>query len=364
MQLEELTLSCYRNIERLELQFHPRFNIFYGKNAQGKTNLLEAIHLLGSLKSFRGARNEELIQNSCELARLCGKSLQGNGVYKTLQIDVHRNGKAVRLNGKILGRPDEYLNCLRPIVFAPEEVGLVKGGPQGRRRLIDRAVFMSWPGYLIELQQYERVLKQRNRLLKDNKSAAELQPWSEALAQSGARIRHARSVYLTAVAQNFAECHAHISQMQETAQIRYRQGLVETPELEQELRDDLEQQYEQERRYGITLSGPHRDDIHFLLDGRSLRIYGSQGQQRSFVLALKTAQALDLEQRHGEPPLLLLDDFLGELDAERQTFFFNFLRERSGQVFITATDATPLRQGGLTEGYYYRVENGYVHPEA
>lgn len=364
MYLEYLALNSFRNIKKLELHTHKRFNILYGRNAQGKTNILEAIHLLGSLKSFRGARNEELIQSGSEKARISGKSQQVNGSNRSLLVNILRNGKVVRLDGKGIEKPDEYLNCLRPIIFAPEEVGLVKGGPNGRRRLIDRAVFMTQSGYLEDLQQYERVLKQRNRLLKEKGSNAELLPWTEALIKTGASIRCARATYLLAVKKNFSDCYAHISQSRESVDINYRQNLTDKKDLERELSYELDKQREQEQRYGMTLSGPHRDDIQFLVDGQALRVYGSQGQQRSFILALKTAQALDLEQRHGEPPLLLLDDLLGELDAERQTFFFAFLRKCRGQVFITATAAAPLQQGGLTEGFYYRVDNGVVHLEA
>jgi len=363
MYLFALTVCGFRNIERLELNAHQRFNVLYGDNAQGKTNLLEAIHLLGSLKSFRAARNEELIRRGGDQARIDGHCRQENGVNRTLRLDISREGKHARLDDKGISRPDDYLKCLRPIVFAPEEVGLVKGGPHGRRRLIDRAVFMTRPVYLGELQEYERVLRQRNRLLKENGPSGELQPWTEALARCGARVRKQRASYLQALAAGLDDCHDRISQGREKATIRYRAEPGDEAELERELYADLEQQREQERRYGMTLCGPHRDDIQFLLDGRPLRTFGSQGQQRSFILALKTAQALDLEQRFDEAPLLLLDDLLGELDEKRQEFFFTFLRERRGQVFITATDAAALRRGGLTEGHYYRVDQGTLHPE-
>jgi len=363
MLLYQLTVSRFRNIDRIEMDVHQRFTVLHGDNAQGKTNLLEAIHLLGSLKSFRGARNDELIRKGDEQAIISGHCRQQNQVERLLQVEIRRDGKTVRLDNKGVNKPGDYLSSLRSIIFAPEEVGLVKGGPHGRRRLVDRAVFMTRPSYLTELQEYERLLKQRNRLLKNSGTQAELLPWTEALARSGATIRKERSIYLQAIANGLAQCHHRISQQREAASIRYRQQEVDQQELEKELLKELEQQREQERRYGMTLSGPHRDDVHFLLDGRPLRTFGSQGQQRSFILALKTAQALDIEQRFSEPPLLLFDDLLGELDENRQKFFFTFLAERRGQVFITTTDASVLRNGGLTEGNYYRMENGTLHPE-
>ncbi|WP_303722381.1 DNA replication/repair protein RecF, partial [Malonomonas rubra] len=215
MLLYQLTVNRFRNIDRIEMDVHPRFTILHGDNAQGKTNLLEAIHLLGSLKSFRGARNDDLIRKGDEQATISGRCRQQNQVERQLQLDIRRDGKTVRLDNKGVSRPSDYLSCLRSIIFAPEEVGLVKGGPQGRRRLIDRAVFMTRPSYLNDLQEYERLLKQRNRLLKNSGTPAELLPWTEALARSGATIRKERGIYLQAIADGLTQCHHRISQQRE-----------------------------------------------------------------------------------------------------------------------------------------------------
>ena len=360
MRLTELKLYNFRNIEQAEIQTHRFFNIFYGLNAQGKTNLLESICLLGSLKSFRASRNDDLIRRGSSEARIKGRSIR-NLVADEMRLDIDRDGKTARLNGKIVSQPDNYLNCLRPVVFSPEEVSLAKGGPAGRRRLVDRAVFQADPGFLTIVQSYERQLKQRNRLLKDKKSEAELAPWTEALVQAGAAIRLARKNYIESLKPVFSDCYREISGGCERAELVCKSDGSSLEEIQRSFSDELKKQREQERKYGMTLCGPHRDDVFFLLDDHSLRDFGSQGQQRSFILALKTAQVLDLENRFGEPPLLLLDDFLGELDRQRQNYFFQFLLKMQGQVFITTTDMKPLTDSGISEAAYFQVKGGVLH---
>lgn len=360
MQLTQLKLYNFRNIERVELQPHRYFNIFHGLNAQGKTNILESICLLGSLKSFRSARNDDLIRRNSIEARIKGRSIK-NSVADEMQLDINKQGKTARLNGKIVSQPDNYLNCLRPVVFSPEEVSLAKGGPAGRRRLIDRAVFQASPGFLTTVQNYDRQLKQRNRLLKEKRSETELIPWTEALVQTGAQIRLARKKYIESIQTEFTNCYKKISGGCERAGIYYKPDCGSLEELQRSFTDELSRQKDQEHKYGMTLSGPHRDDIHFQLEERSLRDSGSQGEQRSFILALKTVQVIDLEKRYGEPPLLLLDDLFGELDHQRQKYFFQFLLEMQGQVFITTTDMKPLNNSGISEGSFFKVEDGVIN---
>ena len=362
MQLTQLKLYNFRNIERVDFQPHRYFNIFHGLNAQGKTNILESIYLLGSLKSFRSTRNDDLIRRNYSEARIKGCSLK-NSVVDEIQLDINKQGKTARLNGKIVSQPDNYLNCLRPVVFSPEEVNLAKGGPAGRRRLIDRAVFQVSPGFLTTVQKYDRQLKQRNRLLKEKKPETELSPWTDALIQTGAQIRLARKKYIESIQTEFTDCYKQISDGCERAGIIYKPDCCSLEEFQRNFTDELRRQKDQEQKYGITLSGPHRDDISFQLEERSLREFGSQGEQRSFILALKTVQVIDLEKRYGEPPLLLLDDLLGELDHQRQEYFFQFLLKIKGQVFITTTDIKQLISSGISEGCFFKVEDGVINTE-
>jgi DNA replication and repair protein RecF len=357
MQLVNLTLHDFRNIEATELQPHRYFNVFCGANAQGKTNLLESVYLLGSLKSFRSARNEELIRHNSSIAGIKGRAKQNN-VEHEIRVDISRDGKQARFNGKVVNQPDAYLNCLRPVVFAPEEVSLIKGPPAGRRKLLDRAVFQTETNFLADVHKYDRQLKQRNRLLKDGCDSTEIDPWTEELARTGARIRQARSEYLIRLVPRLTECYRQICGEKEKVDLFYKEQNLDLAALEKNLSQEFNRQKDQERRYGMTLSGPHRDDFDFFIDGRPLKSYGSQGQHRSFILAFKAAQTLDLQQVHGEPPVLLLDDLTGELDQQRQNLFYQFLLSMQTQVFITTTETQPLLDGGIKDGYFFRVENG------
>ncbi|PLX97694.1 MAG: DNA replication/repair protein RecF [Desulfuromonas sp.] len=357
MRLEQLLLYNFRNIERTELHPHHLFNIFYGDNAQGKTNLLESISLLGSLKSFRLSRNDELIKNNESYSEIKGET-EKNGVKHQIKLRIDKENKQAWLDGKRINRPEAYLDCLRPVVFAPEEVNLIKGPPSGRRRLLDRAVFQTDNKYLADVQKYDRQLKQRNRLLKEKRPENELAPWTDELAKTGAAIRHARSRYIEKILPQVKDCYLHICGQQEQVNLFCKADTKDISELEQNLLDEFERQKEQEKRYGVTLSGPHRDDIDFLLNQRPLKSYGSQGQQRSFILAFKVAQALHLKEVYGEPPLLLFDDLTGELDRHRQNLFFEFLLSLKAQVFITTTEVQPLLDGGIRDGYFIRVEQG------
>lgn len=360
MELKQLTFNNFRNIKYAELQPDRYFNILHGLNAQGKTNILEGICLLGSLKSFRTSRNDDLIKHGSNEAQIKGFSLK-NRVTDEMRLDIKKAGKTARLNGKVVSQPENYLNCLRPIVFSPEEVSLAKGGPSGRRRLIDRAVFQATPGYLTIVQNYDRQLKQRNTLLKEKSSDAQIRPWTDAIIKTGAQIRYTRKKYIDSISNEFVNCYKHISGESELSEILYKTDGDDLKVLEGLFADELDRQQDQDYKYGMTLSGPHRDDIHFLLEEKSLRDFGSQGQQRSFILALKTAQVLDLEKRFNETPLLLLDDLLGELDRQRQDYFFEFLVKMQAQVFITTTDTEPLINSGIGKGSYFQVEDGVLH---
>jgi len=363
MLLEQLSLHDFRNIEMAHIRPHPYFNILSGANAQGKTNLLESLSILGNLKSFRSGHNDELIRHGQNRCSIKGKTSK-NKVAHEIQVNISRDGKQALLDGKQVNQPESYLACLRLVVFSPEEVNLVKGAPAGRRRLLDRAVFQVQGSYLAEVRKYDRLLKQRNSLLKKGCAAAEIEPWTEELVRSGARIRQARSEFLLRLVPRLTECYREICGEKEQVELVYREQHVDLANLEATLMQDLNRQKEQERKYGITLSGPHRDDFEFFIDGRPLKSYASQGQQRSFILAFKAAQGLDLLTVHGEPPLLLLDDLTGELDRQRQELFYKFLLTMQSQVFITTTDVKPLLDGGIEDGYFFRVENGTFHVDS
>lgn len=359
MYLERLTLRQFRNLTRADLDWGSGFNVIWGRNAQGKTNLLEAIYLLGHLKSFRSARGCDLIAHDREQAWL-GASVQAGQVNYKIDLALEMRGRTPRVNGKTVRKLSQFLGHLRPILFTPEEMGLVKGYPAGRRALLDRAVLQVDPIYLDRVQEYERILKQRNQLLKERAGTDELRPWTEALIQGGSRIRKDRLDYLQRFEPIFNAVYREISGGDEQVAIAYPERGLDLIPLQERLAEQLRQQRSRELQLGQTLSGPHRDDPEFLLDGRPLRLFGSQGQQRSFLLAFKAAQVVDLEQALGEPPVLLLDDLASELDQDRQAGFFDYLLARKGQVFITTTQPASLADSVNRTARHFRVEAGSV----
>lgn len=361
MVLKNLVLKDFRNIVAASLVPEPVFNIFWGENAQGKTNVLEAIYLLGTLKSFRAARNEDLVRQGSSQALVRGET-EAEGIKRSLQLGIDQQGKRPLLNGKRVTSPESFFRALRPILFAPEEVALVKGPPAGRRALIDRAIFQTDPYYLAVAQEFDRILRQRNRLLREQRPSSEIQPWTTGLIRAGALIRRERYRFLQRLIPLFQRTYDNICGSREAADLVYREGRAELQALQDELATHLEKQSEAERRAGTTLAGPHRDDPYFTVDGLPVRQYASQGQQRSFLLAFKTAQIMDLENLFGEPPILLLDDLTGELDRRRQEFFFHFLLNRQGQVFMTTTDLRPLQEDGFRQARTFQVRAGALDP--
>ncbi|TLM66595.1 MAG: DNA replication and repair protein RecF [Deltaproteobacteria bacterium] len=358
MFLEQLTARQFRNLNEVDLCWGPGFNIIWGNNAQGKTNLLEAVYLLGHLKSFRGARTAELIQEGMTAARLTGR-LVSREVRHRLEVSLEPHGQTPRLDDKPVQKLSQFLGTLRPVLFTADELVLLKGAPAGRRALLDRAVLQADPGYLDRFHAYSRVLRQRNQLLKERAAPALLEPWNEALIENGARIRHDRQVFLAGLQQVLSGIGRDIADSSEQLSFGYPHAGA-PDQLQAGLRREQEQLLARERQLGQTLAGPHRDDPEPLIDGRPLKLFGSQGQNRSFLLAFKAAQLIDLERRLGEPPLLLLDDLASELDAGRQASFFAFLRRRRGQVLITTTHPATLGEAVCPQARYFRVEQGRV----
>lgn len=363
MYLKRFFLDNYRNIEKINFEPAPEFNVLWGDNAQGKTNLLEGIYLLGNLRSFRGSRYEELIRHDCEVSKI-GGDLISKDIGHRIDLNISKAGKSARIDGKEVKKAGHFMTYLRPVLFSPEEVGLIKGNPVGRRSLLDRAIFQTEPTYIERAQQFERCLRQRNRLLKEGKSDLEITPWTEQLIQAGARIRLDRLRYLERLLPLLKEAYRNIAGGHEEADLHYPAVASNEEELRLSLRCDLARKREKERALGQTLAGPHRDDPLFLVNGRPLRIFGSQGQQRSYMLAFKTAQIMDMENQLGEPPVLLLDDMTGELDRRRQGFFFRFLLERRGQVFITTTDIQPLQKEGIQNARFFHILHGKIQEES
>ncbi|WP_432821866.1 DNA replication/repair protein RecF [Trichloromonas sp.] len=359
MYIEKLSVINCRNIGNIELLPDKGFNILYGLNAQGKTNLLESVYLIANLKSFRGSKNEEIVkhdENYCSI----NACVNSKGVKRNLKLEIDKKIKKVKIDNKKPDSASEFFGYLRPILFSPEEVSLLKGYPSGRRSLLDRAVFQASPVFINRVMEYNRYLKQRNILLKEGKKLKGNDPWTEGLVSAGTRVRLERIKYLERILPLFKEAFQRITDGGERADIIYPLPLAAENVLKEQFHQELSRVEDREISFGQTLAGPHRDDPVFQINGKSVRHYGSQGQQRTFILAFKTAQIMDLENILGEPPVLLLDDMTGELDTFRQNHFFNFLKSRKGQVFITTTDIQPLLKAGIRDGRFFRVHQGSI----
>lgn len=346
MRVDAIRLRDFRNIEEALIEPHPRFNVLWGDNGQGKTNFLEAVYLLGAVKSFRPQTNAALVKFGADEAMLEAKVDRG-GYDRIVRLDITERGKKVSLNGNAVRNLQDFFGTVNVVVFGPEDIQILKGSPSDRRRFVDRAIFNAHPGFAVESQSYEEVLKNRNALLKDRQvERALLQTYDEQLIQFGADVIMRRLEFLEDFRPVLRTTFQSIFDESFEADVRYDMrwaertfvGTIDRTEIERMLADGLEQSASDERDRGFTMIGPHRDDLRTELNGHEVKTFASQGQHRAFVLAMKIAEIRYLEDRFHFAPILLLDDVSSELDQERNRFLFDYLRHRTeGQVFITTT---------------------------
>lgn len=363
MRADRVAFKGFRNLTEGVCALDPGVNIFYGENAQGKTNFLEAVWLFTGGKNFRGAKDRELVGFGQECAALsldffAGEREQTAAITirhrRTAELNGIRQASAARLAGKFCG-----------VVFSPVHLSLIKDGPEERRRFMDGAICQLRPSYIQDFAVYHRTLQQRNSLLKaalagDALPAGVLEVWDARLAKAGAAVFAARSRYWQWLQPVAAAIYDGLSSGREQITLRYdsRGGDPDTPpnEVEQNLYSALQERRAADRAAGFTTAGVHRDDLVVDIGGQSARVYGSQGQQRSAVLALKLAEASLLKQETGEQPVMLLDDVMSELDLSRQDYILNHIH--GWQVLITCCDPAPLQR--LTRGKAFEVKNGSI----
>lgn len=341
-----------------------RFNLLYGFNGQGKTNFLEAIYLLGNPRSFRASRLPELLRHGTAQALVCGE-VESCGTVSQIRLTLEHAGRRVEIDQKGIKRASDLHGKLNAVVFSPDDTSMVKSGPEARRRYLDRAVYTGDIGYLHCWHEYHRILKQRNHLLKSPDKAG-MDVWTEKLAAAGAEVIERRQRYVGLLDRQLQQHYETISGGSETAGISYHPEGIQAAD-RAGIRDELLQLFERharsDERYGTTTAGPHRDDLLLSLDNRPLKAFGSQGQQKSFVLALKMAEMENLQTIFNEPPLLLLDDMSSELDAQRNSNLMTFLTSRDIQVFITTTEPSPALVAATAHCSVFRVENGNLTSE-
>lgn len=368
MFIKSITLQHYRNYEKLELNTDNQVNIFVGNNAQGKTNLLESIFVLALTKSHRTSKDRELIKWEAEQAYLRATAERKYGTIQ-LELYISQQGKKAKLNGLEQWKLSRFIGTLNVVIFAPENLKIIKGAPNIRRRFLDMEIGQVQPSYLYHLQQYQKVLVQRNNLLKQmwnnprTEANAMLEIFNEQLVTRGVKIVNKRKQYLKKLQSRAKQIHAGISNNKETLSIDYTTSFATLGEDETVLLEQfmlkLTQMKDQEVRRGITLVGPHRDDLVFYINGKEVRTYGSQGQQRTTALSLKLAEIELIHEEIGEYPILLLDDVLSELDPMRQTQLIEMFQSKV-QTFITMTGVENINKINLRDVNTFHVENGKI----
>lgn len=364
MYITQLTLKDFRNYEEGTLAPCEGINVLYGDNAQGKTALLEAVVLCCTGRSHRTTRDRELIRWEQPFGRVEVQAQRADGSHEVEIILPQAERKTVKVGGSVVSRSGELMGHLNGVLFAPEDLRMVKDGPAERRRFIDMEISQTSPAYYYALQRYNRALNQRNHLLKDaqaNPSLLEmLGAWDEQLCAAGAFIMDRRRAFIERLSQFSGENHREITDGREQLECRYCASaqLNQTGEaLERALGEALLRAREQDERRCITSVGPHRDDLLLTLDGMDVRAYGSQGQQRTSALSLKLAELSIMKEATGEWPVLLLDDVMSELDPGRRRHLLS--RLKGVQTLVTCTDLSDLADADV--GQAWRVEKGVLH---
>jgi len=358
MRLVTLKLRDVRNYRRLDLDLGPGLNLFYGENAQGKTNLLEAAGFLGSLRSFRGVKGQALIAWGAASCRISGEvASDTGGGHGRLQIAVEDGRRKALVDGKRPRSAKEYLGVLKTACFSPEDLFLVKEYPSHRRRFLDRSIFHLKPGYIDTANGLRAAMKQMNAALKAGDQKV-VEAYEEALAPLAAEVIMARRAQAESIAALAGPIYADALGAGELGVVYRTAATGGTPgELEVSLRALFEKKRRESLRRGHLISGPHADDLTLTLSGRDLRAGASRGQSRLALLALTLADAGLYRREKGESPVLLLDDAASELDARRKGALMELVSE-TGQALLTATD--PKLLDGR-EGLRFKVsqdENG------
>ncbi|ANZ95139.1 MULTISPECIES: DNA replication/repair protein RecF [Brochothrix] len=372
MFLETMSIDHFRNYDHAELEFGQDVTLFLGQNAQGKTNVLEAIYTLAMAKSHRTTTDKDLIQWQAEYAKIEGR-VRKRGQSVPMSLIVTNKGKKAKVNHLEQKRLSNYIGHLNVVMFAPEDLSLVKGSPSVRRRFIDMELGQMLPIYLYDLTQFQRILQQRNHYLKrlqtrKTTDTTMLDVLDEQYSELAAKITLRRRDFVVQLSEYAIPIHSEISRQKETLEIHYESSVKlleevakdkELDEVRAQLITDLQSKRQREIDRGVSLIGPHRDDLTFIVNERNVQVFGSQGQQRTTALAVKLAEIDLIFQETNEYPLLLLDDVLSELDEHRQTHLLNAIQGKV-QTFVTATGVEGIHHQTLADATCFYVEEGTI----
>lgn len=371
MHIEHLKLKDYRNYESLDLSFSPKINVFIGENAQGKTNVMESIYVLAMAKSHRTSSEKELIRWGQEYAKIEG-DIQNRYGRLPMELTISKKGKKARVNHLEQSRLSDYIGQMNVVMFAPEDLNVVKGSPQARRRFLDMEIGQISPVYLHDLLTFQKLLKQRNHLLKQNQGKKTFNDvmfdvYTEQYIEAAVKVIRKRFHFMELLQAWAGPIHYSISRELENMEIRYRpvSGMDVDWSAEQmadHLAAKIKEQSQRELERGVTLVGPHRDDLQFIVNGYDVQTYGSQGQQRTTALSLKLAEIELIKQEVNDTPILLLDDVLSELDDYRQSHLLNTIKGEV-QTFVTTTSVEGIEHETIRESEMFHVKQGSVDTE-
>ena len=357
MVIESIELENFRNYQKLHMEFDKRTNILYGDNAQGKTNILEAVYVSGTSKSQKSSKDREMIRFGMEESHIKTILLKKDIPYR---IDMHlkkNRPKGIAVNGIPIKKASELFGIVNLVAFSPEDLNIIKHGPQERRRFLDLELCQLDRLYVYHLVNYNKALNQRNQLLKDLSSRQDLMDtldiWDMQLAEYGSKLIMRREEFLTSLDELVVTFHGRVSGEKEELHIRYEPSCRS-----EEILTQLGKNRERDCKLKTTNVGPHRDDISFYIGEIDLRKYGSQGQQRTAALALKLAEIEIVKKLTKDTPVLLLDDVLSELDSKRQNHLLNHIHEI--QTIITCTGLDEFIENRFEINRVYHIMNGTV----
>ena len=357
MYIKTLTLENFRNYEKQSLTLSRETNVFYGNNAQGKTNILEACYLFSHGRSHRTKSDSELIRFGKNLFTLGAEFEDSRREYSAL-IRMNTEGKKViKINNVPITKLSELMNYLNVVMFSPDDLELVKGSPSVRRKFTDEAISQLYPNYLVNLINYNKTLVQKNSLLKvlrakGIKNDPSLGVWNEQLALYGAKIQKYRGEFLQKLSEYAKSIHTEIAK--ESFELSYLPNIAAEGDIKDAFLKKLELSAEREIEMGLSQYGVQRDDFKITLDGRDAKIFGSQGQQRTCVLTLKLAETEYIKSVKDEYPVLLLDDIMSELDIKRRLYLTEKIKGK--QVLITCTDLDNPAKGAKT----FKISGGKI----
>lgn len=368
MQLNHLQVNNFRNYEQASLDFSKGINVFLGENAQGKTNLLESIYFLALTRSHRTANIHDLINWNADEAYVSGEFNRSSGKNR-LELTINKKGRKAKVNHIEQAKLSTYIGQLNVILFAPEDLSIVKGSPSDRRKFMDIEFGQMSNRYLYNTTQYRKILKQRNNYLKQlqMKVATDrvyLEVLSDQLSAYAAEIMDQRINLLKKLQKWSGTTHAEISQKQEVLDFKYSTSLTDdqltsVEMIYQSLLSKFKANQDKEIRQGSTMFGPHRDDLIFMVNQKNVQTFGSQGQQRTTALSTKLAEIELMKEETGEYPILLLDDVLSELDQSRKTHLLQAIQNKV-QTFLTTPSMSNVASELINDPKEFQIKNGKI----